>query len=92
MPHSSSSFNPTTFLQGLVDPFHIFPKIQKTVQHTVDSADHIANRGLNAGQNAFDSGANVLEHGTEGLDKLIQMMTKFAPLLIGGIIVLTVLK
>ena len=91
-PPTHSSFNFGDMLKNMVDPFGIFQKAQKSTQHFVDTADHIGNRGLDAGENVFDGVADGAENATKGLNNLIQMMTKYAPVLIGGVVLISILK
>ena len=91
-PATHSSFNFMNELEKVVDPLGVFRKTRDSSQHFVDTADHMFNRGLDAGENLFDEAADGAEKATKGLNNLITMMTKFAPVLIGGVLLVSILK
>ena len=87
-----SSFNWQDMLKSAVDPFGILGKVQNSVQHAVNTADHIFNKGLNTGEKVFNDVTDTAENAGDGLKNLTEMLTKYGPLLIGGVTVLSVLK
>ena len=91
-PPSHSSFNFGDMLTNMVDPFGIFQKAQKSTQHFIDTADHVFNRGLDAGENVFDGVADAGENAGKGLKDLTEMITKYFPIVIGGVVILSILK
>ena len=94
-----SSFNFGDMLEDALDPLGIFRKSKKTVEHFVDTTDHILNKGINTAEDLADLGSDLVHEGgkaakdgLEGLEKMIQMMTKILPVILIGGVVLTVLK
>ena len=101
-----NSRGPTAWGRGIgdqilnvIDPFGIFKKTKKTIEHAVDTADHIVNRGIDTGKDVADLGADlvhkggeVAKDGLEGLERLVQLMTKILPVILIGSVVLMVLK
>ena len=91
-PATHSSFNFGDMLTNMVDPFGIFQKAQKSTQHFIDTADRVGNRGLDAGEQIFDDVADAGEDASKGLKDLTEMITKYFPIIIGGVVVISILK
>ena len=101
---SGSSFNFGDFLNNMVDPFHIFPKIQGTIQKGVDTVDHItgvgldtassiADKGAGIATNLADKGGNILDNTASGLESLSKLFSSPTFLVIGaGVVLLVILK
>jgi len=88
---SGSSFNFGDFMGNVLDPFHIFPKIQGTIQKGVDTIDHITNKTLDTAENIADKGENILDNAGTGLENLSKIFSSPTFLIIGGAIVLLVI-
>ena len=91
-PATHSSFNFGDMLKKMVDPFGIFQKAQNSTQHFVDTADRMVNRGLDAGEEVFDNAADAAEDASKGVKDLTEMITKYFPIIIGGVILISILK
>ena len=93
IPHpSKSSFNFGEMFENAIDPFGIFHKTKDSIQHTVDTGDRVYNRGLDSGEQVFNNASDAAENASEGLDNLVNIFTKFGPILIVGVIVISVIK
>lgn len=91
-PPSHSSFNFGDMFTNMIDPLGILRKAQKSAQHFVDTSDHVFNRGLDAGEQVFDNAADGAENASKGLKDLTEMITKYFPIIIGGVVVISILK
>jgi hypothetical protein len=85
---SSSSFNFADMFQHAIDPLGLFSKAKKSAEHFVDTGDHILNKGLDTANNLADDASDLAEGGGD----LLKNLMKFAPLIIGGIVIITIIK
>ena len=95
--HSTSGF--LDDVSNIVDPFHLGDRIMRYGNKAFDNMENMSDNALDTGNNLANKGSNILNKGADlvedGVDSagdLLKMLTKYGPLLIGGVIVISILK
>jgi hypothetical protein len=99
-PHvGKSTFGFLDKVSDIVDPFHIGKRIFDYGNKSLDTMENIGNTALDTGNNLANKGSNILnkgadlvEDGVNSADDLLKLLTKYGPIILGGVVILMVLK
>ena len=91
--HTSSGFNFGKAFENALDPFHLFSRVSRIANKAANTAEHVANVGLDTAGNFVDRGAeNANKMLNAGSNLLSLFSSPMGMAVIGGVVLLVVLK